>query len=107
MSLSAILEKLRSPATSPGELSEIQLHLSADYAAKALELQEVLTLKAAKWQELRESKGSDKQADKAWDATTEGIAEMGLRLQLKLTEKLMSSIRAHLRIKETEARNMF
>jgi hypothetical protein len=106
MNLKETLEKLKDPATSPGELSEIQLHLSADYASKAMDLQEILALKAARWPELREIKGSDKHADKGWDATSEGIAEMGLRLQLKSLEKLMSSIKAHLRIKETESRNL-
>ena len=107
MTLREVLEKLRNPATSPGELSEIQLHLSADYASKSVDLQEILVLKASRWPELRELKGSDKQADRGWDATPEGVQEMGLRLQLKSCEKLMSSIKAHLRIKETEARNQF
>lgn len=106
MTLANILSKLKDSSTSPGELSEIQLHLSADYAAKALELQEVLTLKAEIWQVLRESRSSDKQADKKWDSMPEGIAEMGLRLQLRSLEKLMSSIKAHLRIKEVESRNL-
>lgn len=105
--LTALLAEIQNPATPPVRLSEILLHFSAQYSAKGDELQQLLTLKVAAWPELRKESGSDKQADKAWDATANGIMEMGLRLQLKSLEKLMSAIKSHLRVKETEARNMF
>jgi hypothetical protein len=107
MMLAEVLEKIQNPATTPGELSEVLMHLSADYAHKTADLTTVFGKKADEWQKMRKKRGSDKQADKAWDATLEGRLETSLRLELKACEKLMSAIKSHLRVKETEARNMF
>jgi hypothetical protein len=107
VSITEILAKVQDPNVSPGALSEILMHLSADYAHKTSEFTEVLAKKATAWPRLREERESDKQADKAWDATIEGRLEMSLRLELKSLEKLMSAIKAHLRTKEVEARNQF
>jgi hypothetical protein len=107
MTTATVLAKLEDPATTPGELSAILMFLSADYARKTADFTAVLGKKADAWPRLREARESDKQADKAWDATLEGRLEMSLRLELKSLEKLMSALKSHLRIKETEARNMF
>lgn len=107
MTLTEILSKLQDPATSPGELSKILLILSAEYSRKTEDLTGILGKKATAWPRLREDAKSDKQADKAWDAGIEGRLETSLKLELKSLEKLMSAIKSHLRIKETEARNMF
>jgi hypothetical protein len=107
MTLRETLDRLENPATTPGELSEILMHLSADYAHKTTDFTTVLMKKAKAWPKLRGRKESDKQADKAWDATLEGRLETSLRLELKSLEKLMSAIKSHLRVKETEARNQF
>lgn len=105
--LTEILQQIQEPGTTPGTLSASLMYLSADYSKKTDELQQLLVLKATSWPRYRKDAGSDKQADKAWDSTPDGIMEMGLRLQLKSLEKLMSAIKAHLRVKETEARNQF
>jgi hypothetical protein len=107
MTITEILKKIQDSSTSPGELSEVLMHLSADYAHKTMELTEVLGEKATAWPRLREDRESDKQADKAWEASIQGRLETSLRLELKSLEKLMSAIKSHLRVKETEARNMF
>jgi hypothetical protein len=107
MTISQVLDKLQDPATSPGELSATLMYLSADYTRKSQEFASVLAKKAEAWPRLRDLKESDKQADKAWDATLEGRLETSLRLELKSLEKLMSAIKSHLRIKEGEARNQF
>jgi hypothetical protein len=106
MTITDILRDLQDPETSPGRLSAINMFLAADYTYKTAELQTTLGMKATKWPALREAHGSDKQADKAWDATLEGRLESDLRLQLKSYEKLMSAIKAHLRVREMEARNL-
>jgi hypothetical protein len=67
----------------------------------------VLASKAEQWEGIRSFKESDKQAERAWEASIEGRHETALRLELKSIEKLMSAIKAHLRVKETEARNQF
>lgn len=107
MTLKEVLDKLQDPATTPGELSATLMYLSADYARKTQDFTAVLGKKADTWSKLREAHESDKQADRAWDASLEGRWETSLRLDLKSLEKLMSAIKAHLRVKETEARNQF
>jgi hypothetical protein len=72
MTLQEILEKLEDPATSPGQLSAILMHLSADYTRKSQDFGALLSKKAKAWPRLREKHASDKQADKAWDATLGG-----------------------------------
>jgi DMSO/TMAO reductase YedYZ molybdopterin-dependent catalytic subunit len=83
------------------------MYLSAQYAEKSDDFTAVLGKKADTWPRLREQHESDKQADRAWDATIEGRLETPLRLELKSLEKLMGAIKTHLRVKETEARNQF
>jgi len=91
----------------PGELSEQLMQQSAEYSKYAEELAEVLRSKSVAWMEVRKRTSSDKQADREWDATVEGMMEMSHRLRLKALEKSMSAIRTRLRILEGEARNMY
>jgi hypothetical protein len=101
-----VLAIIQDPAASPGALSGVLMKLSAEFTKLTDEFRETLTTKATAWPQLRNESESDKQADKKWDASPEGIMEMGLRLQLKSLEKLMSAIKASLRTKEMEARNL-
>lgn len=107
MSLNEVLIKMQDPQTSPGELSAILMYLAAEYGKKSGEVGEILMHKADTWPKLRQDRESDKQADKAWDAMIEGRLETTLRLDLKMLEKLMGAIKAHLRVREVEARNQF
>lgn len=77
-----------------------------EYSKMAEELADILTFKATKWSVLRTEASSDKQADKEWDATAEGLREMKLRLLMKASERQQSSIKTKLRIMDTEARNL-
>ena len=106
MTITEILRDLQDPNTSPGRLSAINMFLAADYARKSEEFGNILGKKATAWPALRAAHESDKQADKAWDAILEGRLETSLRLELKSYEKLMSAIKAHLRVREMEARNL-
>ena len=83
--------------------------LAGQYQKDSEELSQILTVKAYKWALWRSEEGctSDKQADKKWDATAEGVREMQLRLILKASEKKMSALKSMLRILEGEARNQF
>ncbi|OFW04941.1 MAG: hypothetical protein A3I61_17215 [Acidobacteria bacterium RIFCSPLOWO2_02_FULL_68_18] len=107
MILKDVLQTLEDPSAPPGDLSAVLIQLSAEYSRKTDAFVSVLARKADTWVKLRADRESDKQADKAWDATLEGRLETSLRLELKSLEKLMSAIKAHLRVKETEARNQF
>lgn len=88
MRLSEVLAKIQDPGTTPGQLSEILMHLSADYAHKTTDFTAVLGTKAEAWPRFREARESDKQADRAWENSIEGRLETSLRLELKSLEKL-------------------
>jgi hypothetical protein len=91
----------------PGELSEQLMYQSAEYSKYTEELTDVLRNKSVVWMEMRKRSTSDKQTDREWDSTVEGMMEMSHRLRLKALEKSMSAIRTRLRILEGEARNMY
>jgi hypothetical protein len=101
------LAKIQDPQTPPAELTIILMELAADYSRKTDEFIQVLGRKAEVWAQLRERVESDKQADKAWEATINGRLETSLRLELKSLEKLMSALKTHLRVRETEAKNQW
>lgn len=91
---------------SPGQLTEILMRQSADYGRLSDELSEILEVKAKAWMAIRENHKSDKQAEQEWQAQELGIKEMKIKLKLKSLEKSMSAIRTHIRVRETEARNL-
>ena len=90
----------------PSELAEKQLELAHEYGVLSDRLAEVLEVKAKAWPEIREKSESEKQAENSWSYSENGILEMKLRLSLKKHEKLMSSIKALLRVRELEIRNL-
>ncbi len=83
--------------------------LSGEYSSMTDELSAILTVKAVRWAMYRVEDGvtSDKQADKKWDASNEGIREMQLRLILKANEKRQSALKTMLRVLEGEARGSY
>lgn len=89
----------------PGKLADIRTELSAWLARFADELENILVFKADRWLEIRAKEGvkSDKMADRLWDATVEGKQEIHLRSQIKYIERVISSIRTQLRVKESES----
>lgn len=95
--------------TAPHEMAQEVVDLAGQYQRDSEELSQILTVKAVKWAMWRSEDGctSDKQADKKWDASREGVREMQLRLTLKASEKKMSALKSMLRILEGEARNQF
>lgn len=90
------------------QLADEVVKLSGEYSTMAEELSAILSLKAVKWAMFRVEEGctSDKQADKKWDRTAEGIREMQLKLIMKASEKRQSALKTMLRLMETEARNL-
>lgn len=88
-------------------LAEERVRLANEYAGLSDELADILTVKATRWATFRadpECK-SDTAAEKKWDATTEGLREMRLRLKMKAWEKQMSAQSTMLRVMEAESRN--
>lgn len=91
----------------PHQMAEEVVQLSTEYQTMSEELSHILQFKASKWAVLRSTEGvtSDKQADRMWERTAEGIREMQLRLIMKASEKKQSALKAMLRILEAESRN--
>lgn len=90
----------------PHELAERRMELAAEYARDTEILAEILTRKPLVWKEIRSTLESDKRADQEWNATTDGIHEMQLRLKLKATEKKISAAKTMLDVLSAEARNI-
>ena len=57
--------------------------------------------------QLRADVQSDKAADRAYEATEDGIMEMRLRMRMKAIEKKMSAIKSLLDVLMGESRNNF
>ena len=91
---------------SPRDLAEQRITLSAEYARSSEELEEILAKKPEYWIILRENTKSDKQADREFERTPEGIKEMRLRMRMKRIEKQLSAARTMLSVYESEARNL-
>jgi hypothetical protein len=109
MTLSEIESNLKDNlyATNPHGAAEARSILSGYYSTYAGALEAILTTKATAWLKIREACKSDKQADKMWDASSEGIEEMKLRSRLKAMEKMMGSLSGLLRVAEGQSRNQF
>ncbi len=89
------------------ELTLFHNWLSGEYAFISARLEEILKIKPSTWNNLREHYKSDKQCDRAWDATIQGLDEQGYRLRLKTIEKLLSSIKLRTEILRGEAKSYY
>lgn len=104
-----IQEQLRS-----GELSAINPHACA--AAKALlageysfyisQLSDIVVRKPQNWLRLRENVKSDKQADREYERTSDGINELGLEMKVKQIDKMQSALSSLIRMAEMDAKNI-
>jgi hypothetical protein len=90
----------------PSELSHIKTYLSADYASRSMQLEEVLSKRDDEWFKLRDAEGctSDKQADRAWEKTIDGKKERRLRLEMKAIEKMISAVSTRINVANHEMR---
>ena len=91
----------------PHQLSQHLLWLAGEYAFQATGWERIQKEKPEVWLKLRDQCTSDTQAERKWNKTESGINEIILRNKLRVIEKLMSSIKARLRVMESEARNQF
>jgi hypothetical protein len=91
----------------PGRLAAIRMFLAGEYSFVSGSLEQILMRKPAEWGKLRAATGSDKQADRRWDASPDGQMEMSHRLKMKSIEKLSSAIKTRLEIAAGEARNQY
>jgi hypothetical protein len=91
----------------PHEIAERRVELSAEYGAKSERLKEILEVKATGWKELRDAHKYNKDATDAWNASSLGIEEMKLKIDLKVIEKKLSAARTYLEVMSGEARNQW
>ena len=83
--------------------------LAGEYSWICGQLEMILQRKPAIWNTMRESGKykSDNATERAWEATTDGINEQGLKLRAKGIEKMLSALKSLIRIAENEAKNNY
>lgn len=95
------------PTKTPGEWADQLLVLAAESSRFGDELSEILMKKPGVWNEMRGNYKSDTSADRAFEATLEGLRETWLKLRIKSNDRLSSAIKTKLRIMSDEARNIY
>ena len=108
--LKRIMENLRSGYYTAQLLHEAATDrsiLSGEYAWICGQLETILQRKPAIWNTLRKEVKSDTAAERAWEQTSDGLNEAGLRLRLKSVEKMMQGLGSILKMAEGESRNNF
>lgn len=107
MNYQEAIEKLKNSQLSPGDLSEIRMTLSAEYATRSEDLAQILVQKAQEWLVEREKRKSDKSTDQWWNASPGGKQEVLLRFRLKGLEKVISAIKTRLEVMMGESRSSY
>jgi hypothetical protein len=106
--ISTVSDKLRAGEliNDPHKCAEYHAILAGEYSWIMGQLEEILSRKPTMWNRLRSDVDSDKSAERLYEATTEGINEMGLKLRAKGIEKMMSALKSIMRNAENESRNL-
>lgn len=92
-SITKIQTKLQTGKFAPQEAVEARVCLAGYYAWTSEQLESILIRKPATWSKLRENCKSDKQADREYEKTDDGVNEIGLSMRLKRYEKMMSALK--------------
>lgn len=82
----------------PLQLSRQIYDLSEEYFKASLEMGEIASRSGTAWLELRKKCKTDKECDRMWETTADGIRENYLKFYLKGCEKKISSLKLELRI---------
>lgn len=105
--LTRIQEALSTGELPPHTLAQYKVDLAAEYSFVAGQLEQILARKPVIWNTMRAFHKSDKATDREYEATSDGIDEVGLRWRIKRIEKLMGAISSLLRVAEGEAKNNY
>lgn len=92
-SITNIQTTLSTGRFSPMEAVSARSVLAGYYAFYSEQLEDILVRKPNVWSKLREGCKSDKQADREYEKTDDGINEIGLTMRLKRFEKMMSALK--------------
>ena len=101
--LKKLILEAREEGLSPNRLSEILVSLTSWYATLAQELEDIEVFYAEQWLAMRKECKTDKATDMAWNSSESGKQRIRLRIQLKYIEKIISSIKVRLKVKENES----
>jgi len=88
-------------------LATYKAQLAGEYSFCSGMLEDVLARKPSVWIAMRPNHNSDKATDREYEATSDGINEVGLRLKMKRIEKMISAFSSLLQVAEGEARNQY
>lgn len=95
---------------SPHLLSEIRMRKSAEFSRLSEEYSNILDVKAKWWNEYGLTISEEKShtlAERMWKITPAGTEEQKLKLKMTALTTEMNAISSHLRVKESEARQIF
>lgn len=98
-------EFLRSGQTNPHEARDLRSRLAGEYSFRSGMLQDILARKPKTWMDIRATTTSDKQADQKWEQSDDGINEVGLKMQIKAIEKMMSALKTIVDVQMNERNN--
>src|SRR3990167_2324726 len=101
--LQDIIEELKKDDVPPRRLSEILQRLSSESGQRTYLLIEILKEKPMLWTQLRQGVKSDTQADREWERTKPGQAEMLIRLEMKMIDRMSSAVRTRIGVLSGEA----
>lgn len=76
--------------------------LSGEYSWVCSQLEQVLASKPVIWNSIRKNTKSDTSAERQWEASENGVNEMGLRLRMKSIEKMMSALKSIINVAQNE-----
>lgn len=107
--LSQFAKEVLEKKDQPHALADLLLEMSAKFCLVSDTYKKLRIAKDVFWQVnkiMHEGKApSDKELEIKWHATKEGERELRATIETKSLEKLMSSVKAYLRVLEVESRN--
>lgn len=98
-------EFLRSGQQDPQVSATLRSKLAGEYSFLSGQLQDILARKPKAWMSIREYTTSDKQADQKWEASDDGINEVGLKMQIKVVEKMLSALKTIIEVAMNDRNN--
>ena len=104
-----VQEKLRDGSLStlqPHQVAHYKSLLAGEYSFYISQLSDIIVRKPQNWLRLRETCKSDKQADREFERTPDGINEVGLEIKIKQIDKMQSALSSILRLAELDAKNI-
>ncbi len=107
MDIVALAKELQTRVYSPPELAKLKMEVAGEYGFICSLLEKTLYQKAVQWGKLRATVKTNAEADRLWEASQDGINEMGYKLRLKAMERILSAISTTLRTAEVEKNNQW